>query len=232
MILVGVSVAAILMAYFVGGIPFGLLVTRLKGVDILNFGSGNIGAANVARALGRGWGIAVFGLDMLKGLVPCLVSKDVLGKAGELAGSEAATTNILWLCVGLAAVLGHNHSPFMKLRGGKGVSTSFGVALGIYPNFTYPALVGLVIWATMMVTTGMSALGSILAAISFPVAYCFLAWWRGASPLDAHEWPFLAFSILVSLMLLARHRANIGRLLSGTEAKFGRRKKEEKADSR
>ena len=230
MIFVAVSAAAILMAYFLGGIPFGLLLARLKDVDILKTGSGNIGAANVARALGRGWGIAVFGLDMLKGLVPCLVSRGVLSKAGELAGHEPATSNILWLCVGLAAVLGHNHSPFMRLRGGKGVSTSFGVALGVYPYFTYPALVGFVIWATMMFTTRMSALGSILAAISFPVPYSLLAWRRGASLLDAHEWPFLFFSILVSLMLLARHRANIGRLFSGTEAKFGQEQEGDKSD--
>jgi glycerol-3-phosphate acyltransferase PlsY len=220
MLFIVVSVFAVLMAYLVGGIPFGVIFARLKGVDIRTVGSGNVGAANVVRALGRKWGIAVFLLDMLKGLGPCLVSRTVLLQAGELCKCQPAIVNAVWLGVGLAAILGHNYSPFLRFRGGKGVSTSFGVTLGIYPQFTYPALIGFVIWAAALSASRMSALGSLLGGVSFPVIYYVFARFRGASMLE--EWPFLTFAILVSLMLVVRHRANIRRLVSGTEARFGR----------
>jgi glycerol-3-phosphate acyltransferase PlsY len=219
MLFVLVSVFAVLMAYLVGGIPFGVIFARLKGVDIRKVGSGNVGAANVVRALGRRWGIAVFLLDMLKGLGPCLASRTVLLQAGEICKCQVAVVNAVWLGVGLAAILGHNYSPFLRFRGGKGVSTSFGVTLGIYPQFTLPALCGLVVWAIALLVSRMSALGSLLGGVFFPVTYYIYARYRGVSMLE--EWPFLSFAILVSLMLVVRHRANILRLVSGTEARFG-----------
>ncbi len=214
------SVLAALLTYLVGGLPFGVVVGRLKGVDVREAGSGNIGAANVGRLLGRRWGVAVFLLDMLKGLIPTAVVGHLLQSAR--AGSPVAdsTVSLLWLFVGFCAILGHNYSPFIGFRGGKGVATSMGVALGVHPHLTAPALAAFAVWVIGIRLTGMSSLGSICGGIVFPLAYVVGVWARGGNVLD--HWPFLGFSLLVSVLLLLRHRANIVRILQGTEARFGR----------
>src|SRR5438105_3740910 len=124
-------------AYAVGSIPFGLLVGLAKGVDVRKSGSGNIGATNVARLLGGRFFALVFTLDLLKGMLPVLAARYVLG--GE---PKNLLYCILWILIGFAAIAGHMFSLFLKFRGGKGVATSAGVLLGIFPYFTYPALIG------------------------------------------------------------------------------------------
>ena len=207
-------------SFLIGGIPFGLLIGRAKGIDVRQAGSGNIGAANVGRLLGRRWGVLVFLLDLLKGLVPTAVAGRVLALAGAEGACEEATIYLCWLLVGFCAVLGHNYPPFLGFRGGKGVSTSLGVALGVHPHLTIPALVAFGTWALAIRLTGMSSLGSVSGSLLFPIVYVVSMWAKGERLADT--WPFLGFSLLVSVLVLVRHRRNIVRILHGTEARFSR----------
>ena len=214
------TAALSLGTYLVGGVPFGLLLGKLKGIDVRKEGSGNIGAANVGRLLGARWGLSVFLLDLLKGLIPATIVGRVLMAGHGAGGTLAAVPLLCWLFAAACAVLGHNHSPFLRFRGGKGVSTSLGVALGIYPDLTYPALLALVVWAVAVGLTRMTSVGSLLAAVMFPVFYLLLSF--RTPGVAAQRWPFLLFCLLVGALVVIRHRANISRILSGTEARLGR----------
>ncbi len=217
------SMMAVLMAgaaaYLIGSVPFGMLIARSKGVDIRTVGSGNIGAANVGRALGRNWGILVFLLDVTKGLVPTLLAGRFLPAALAHEAWDVWALCAVWLCVGLCTVLGHNYPVFLGFRGGKGVATSFGVALGVYPDLTVPALIGLGCWVLIVALTRISSLGSLVGAIQFPISYYLLT--GRASGAMEERWPMLAFASLVAASVVIRHRANIRRLISGTEARLG-----------
>ena len=213
----------VLGAYLIGGIPFGLLAGFLRGVDVRQAGSRNIGATNVSRLLGRPFGVTVFSLDVAKGLVPMLVAGQVLAGTAARADLSDPTRYLCWLAVGAAAVLGHNYSVYLRFRGGKGVSTSLGVALGIYPWLTYPALAAFAVWVLVVVVSRYVSLGSMSAGVAFPIAFVAISRYRGQEVV-ADLWPLLAFSVLLAVMVLVRHRANLGRLLAGTESKIGRPK--------
>ena len=205
-------------SFLLGSIPFGLLVGRLHGIDVRTIGSGNVGAMNVGRILGGKWFLLVFLLDLIKGLVPTLVG-------GWLLVSNSATFSpvslmVARLLVGIAAVFGHNYSPFLKFRGGKGVSTSLGVALGVYPDLTIPAILAFGVWAGGFAVTRMSSVGSMLGGLSFPVFYVAILMSRGGNPVD--HWPFVAFSVLVAVLVVVRHKANIARIFAGTEPQVGK----------
>jgi len=131
--------AVIAAAYLIGSIPIGLLFASRRGVDIRKHGSGNIGATNVGRVLGRNWGWLCFVLDVLKGLLPVLGTGAWLGLLGEEARITPLSL-LLWLAVGVTAILGHMFSIFIGFRGGKGVATGFGALLGIHPILTWPVL--------------------------------------------------------------------------------------------
>ena len=209
-------------AYLIGSIPVGFLVGRLRGIDVRSAGSRNIGATNVGRLLGRKYGILVFLLDVLKGLGPTAAAGWVLiGLDVEGQGAEPARY-LCWLAVGAACVLGHNYPLYLRLRGGKGVATSLGVTLGVYPDLTYPGLAAFGIWAVVVAISRYVSLGSIAAGIAFPALFALMAHYRGRALL-AECWPLLAFSVSLGLLVVLRHRGNIGRLLAGTEAKMGRR---------
>ncbi|RMG13531.1 MAG: glycerol-3-phosphate 1-O-acyltransferase [Deltaproteobacteria bacterium] len=184
-------------AYLVGGIPFGvLLARRLAGRDVRSEGSGNIGATNVARVAGKKLGALTLLLDAAKGLGAVLVARVVLGPD---------PSHELWEnLAGFSAVLGHCFSPYLRLRGGKGVATSFGVFLIVAP---WAALAGFVAWAALYALTRISSLGSLVAAVVVPGAVYALG-----SRLDF----YLALAT-VALVLL-RHQGNIRRLLSGKES--------------
>jgi len=199
---------AFALSYLVGAIPFGVIATRSKGIDIFQFGSGNPGATNVARALGKGWGIAIFVLDVLKGVVPAALARLIIKD-----GAWGLHAQSLWFAVGLAAVLGHCCSVFLKFRGGKGIATSLGAGIGACPLV---ALSAFGIFVVVFLVTRFVSLASIVAVIS-AVAFVFLI------PNQAPELAlvFLALSIFV----IYRHRANIRRLRNGTEPKFTLKKK-------
>jgi len=210
------------IGYVVGSIPFSLLLGKLKGIDIRKVGSGNVGAMNLGRLLGRPWFIAAFILDMLKGLMPTVLAGWLIAKSASVASSSESVRSLCWLLSGMCAVLGHNYPVFLGFRGGKGVSTSLGVALGVYPALTLPAILSFVVWVLGLALTRMSSVGSISGAILFPVFYVLLEWRKG-SPLMDH-WPFLLFALAVAGLVLGRHRANITRILAGTETKVVRQR--------
>lgn len=197
-------------AYLVGAIPFGVWIARAHGVDIRAHGSGNIGATNVGRVLGRKWGLLCLGLDVLKGLMPTVAARFFL-----LPPAPDATDFGRWLLVALAAVLGHVFPVYLGFRGGKGVATTIGVGLGIYPFFTLPMLAAVGGYLVVRFTTGWVSAGSLTMAVLFPVfVYAYAR--RTALSLD-RAWPLLAVAAALGVLIMARHHANIRRIFAGTE---------------
>jgi glycerol-3-phosphate acyltransferase PlsY len=180
-------------AYLAGSIPFGVLVARAKGVDLRKVGSGNIGATNVARALGKGWAVAVLLADAAKGFVPVWL--------GRRLGFSAWTIAL----AGLAAIVGHMFTVFLRGRGGKGVATSLGVALALSP---IAALIGFGVYVVLFAATRLSSLGSLLGVWTFSLFFTFH---------EAPPAPLCALAIGGAALVTMRHRQNIGRLLRGEE---------------
>ena len=204
------------LAYLCGSIPFGLIVGKAKGIDPRTAGSGNIGATNLGRLLGAKFFALVFGLDMLKGALPTLIAGGVIGFY-----VENRLTCLLWITVAAAAVLGHVFSLFLNFRGGKGVATSAGVVLGIYPYFTLAGLCAIVIFIIIFCITRYISVSSILAAISFPAIYAAIGLQRWN--ITGAQLPLLCFAIAVPLLIIYKHRGNIARLRAGTEPRFDRK---------
>ena len=205
---------AIVAAYLLGSIPFGLLIVKAHGKDLRSIGSGNIGATNVSRALGRKWAYFCFVLDVLKGLIPMLATM-------LIAEPDSVLTLWLWLAVGCAAIMGHIFPIYVKFKGGKGVSTSFGVALGLWPYFTVCALFFAVTWVVVVLMWRYVSLASIAASVTFPlvliVAIILTPEWD-----FTNLWPVLITSIAIPVMVIIRHRENIKRLRAGTESKISK----------
>jgi len=203
----------IIGAYLLGSIPFGLVITAAHGKDLRSIGSGNIGATNVARALGRKWAYSCFLLDVLKGTVPMLVARFLTEVANPTPGLVS-----LWLVVGCAAILGHIFPIYLKFKGGKGVATSFGVALGLWPYYTICAAIAIAIWAAVVLIWRYISLGSMAAAIAFPIALILavvsIPGWS-----FINLWPLLIAATAIPVMVIVRHRENIKRLIAGTESK-------------
>jgi len=198
-------------AYLVGSVSFAAIVARAKGVDLRRAGSGNVGATNVARTLGKKWGCVVFLLDMLKGLAPtALAGALIVRNAPPTAAQQAA-----WLSVALAVIAGHVFSLFLGFRGGKGVATALGVVLGIYPYFTWAGLAAFGVWVAVLLISRYVSLASIAAALAF--APLLAAFNLGHL---AQLWPLMIFAAAVIALILVRHRANIRRLRAGTENRF------------
>ena len=186
-------------AYLLGSIPNGLLIARLKGIDLQKVGSGNIGATNVFRCVGKSWGIAAFVLDAVKGFVPAFVFPRLMEAAPPWLG----------LACGLAAVAGHNWPIWLKFKGGKGVSTSAGMLLGIAPAAVG---IGFAVFAVVVALSRIVSLGSILAAIAVAGAG---VWLYGADN------RLLAVALIaMGALVVLKHRANVGRLLKGTEPRI------------
>ncbi len=181
-------------------------------MDVRDAGSGNIGATNVGRLLGRKYGILCFGLDAAKGAVPVIAMGLIGGVWGEPVIDD--TTQWLWLGAAAAALVGHMFPPWLRFKGGKGVATGFGGLLAMWPVLTVPALLALLIWGLVLAATRYVSLSSMLAALSLPIT-CLV---RDASP------PVIAVTTALAVAVLWKHRANIGRLASGTESKVGRKK--------
>ena len=193
-------------SYLLGSIPFGFVLTRLvKGIDVREVGSGNIGATNAARAMGRGWGIVVGLLDALKGLVPTAVLAPLV-----LAPEEGRL--VLALLAGSCAILGHCFPVWLSFRGGKGVATAGGAFLGVDPKVF---LWGAITWIVVLVATRYVGLSSILMTAAFAVAALAL---HREAPL------FAMLAGLVFLLILVRHRANLVRMIAGTEPRVGAKK--------
>lgn len=195
----------VLGAYLLGSISFSyLIVRRLTGRDVRSVGSGNPGATNVLRASGRRPALAVLLLDIAKGLGPVLAARAL-----------AAPTEVIG-AVAVATVLGHVFPVFLRFRGGKGVATASGALGGLAP---VPLALAIVLFVAVIAGTRYVSLGSIVAAISFPF------WWLLASRLGlaADEPRLIAAAAAIALLVVFRHRANLERLMQGTERRLGER---------
>ena len=204
-------------AYFVGAVPFGLVVGKLKGVDIREHGSKNIGATNAGRVLGRRWFWIVFVLDLLKSLLPMLVASAIVHQSDPLTITRL--TYLLWIGVGVAAILGHVFPIYLKFRGGKGVATSTGVILGLWPYYTLPALVAVLTFVIVVKIWRYISLASISAAAIFPIAYFAVGQLRHWDLLG-RQLPLVMLACVISGLVIWRHRENVRRLRAGTESKI------------
>ena len=197
MLTVGLAVAG----YVVGSMPWGYWLVRIfRGEDIRTQGSGNIGATNVLRTAGRLPALLTLLLDIAKGYAAVWVG-------GRLAGGDPAPT----AACALATVVGNCWSIFLGFRGGKGVATGLGALLGIVRWAVVPAIP---VWLAVALTTRYVSLGSILGAVCVPLGALLLGYPR----------PFVLASLVVSALIIARHRENVTRLLAGTERKLGERR--------
>ena len=205
-------VILIVGAYLLGSVPFGLIIARAHGKDLRSIGSGNIGATNLSRALGKKWAYFCFFLDAAKGLIPMLIA------AGFVSSPPAVSELSLALATGCAAVLGHIFPLYLKFKGGKGVATSFGVALGFWPYYTICAVAALLIWLIVVLLWRYISLASISAAVAFPVTLVLMILlvprWNFAG-----LWPLFIVAVVIPIMVIVRHRENIKRLIAGTESK-------------
>lgn len=186
----------LLIAYLLGSIPFGLIVARLKDIDIRQYGSGNIGATNVFRIMGPTAGITVFALDLFKGTLAVYLM--------------SLTTSDSWLIIlaGFLAILGHTYSIFLKFKGGRGAATGLGVLFGIAPDIFLAAVI---VAVAVIATSRYVSLGSIITALFVTAAFFVFG-----RPL-----PYTIISAIVALLIIIKHRDNIKRLINQTEPKIG-----------
>lgn len=205
------SLGIVAAAYLLGSIPTGYLLMRFfRKQDIRTMGSGNIGATNVMRSGAKGLGAATFLLDALKGVAAVLLGERIATLAVPYIHVHEAA-----VLAALCAVLGHMFPVWLGLRGGKGVATAFGVFVVVAPK---PALCCLALFVVIFAITRFVSLASILGAAAFPVFAWFLEPW-------AHVPVVLVIMCLVSGLIVVKHHQNIGRLLAGTEYRFGSKKK-------
>jgi glycerol-3-phosphate acyltransferase PlsY len=191
-------------AFLIGSIPTGYLVARATGVDIRQHGSGNIGATNVFRTLGKPLGILVFVIDALKGFAAVWFASR-FGGGSDWSGIIAA----------VAAIAGHNYTPWLGFKGGKGIATSAGVLIALMP---WAVLAIALVWFAVFFATRYVSLASISAAATLPAAVGAL-WFYGCGG----SAPLLGFSVLIAALAIWRHRSNIERLMAGTEHRFDRK---------
>ena len=187
-----------ILSYFLGSLPFGAWIARSQNIDIQKHGSGNIGATNVARTLGKKAGILVLLADCFKGFISVVIADQILGNEIEVG------------IAGLMAFLGHIFSIFLKFKGGKGVATGLGVFMYIMPSATLSAIV---IFALFLGLTKYVSLGSISAAIAIPLFGLIFETPR----------PYIFISVIISIIVIFKHKSNIERLIAGEESKFLRK---------
>lgn len=189
------------LAYILGSVPFGLLVAKAKGVNIRAVGSGNIGATNVFRSIGKGPGIFTFVCDFLKGFIPALVFAKWVGREN------------FGLLFGMLAILGHNFPVFLKFKGGKGIATSAGMLAGVAGQ---AVLWGIGTWLLVFLASGFVSLASIVAAAVIAVAGWLI---------PTYGWLKAIMLTVLAALAIYRHKANIQRLLKGEENRFNLWKK-------
>lgn len=202
----------VLSAYLLGSIPTGYLLAQFRGVDIRQVGSGNIGATNVFRILGKSAGTFVLLADALKGFVACYFLGQIVGALfGAGDNQKASSREYYSLVAGLAAILGHNYTCWLKFKGGKGIATSAGVLIALVP---WALLIILAIWIAVFAASRYVSLASISAAFSLP----FAVWLTGGTP------TMVLIMAGMGALAIYKHKMNIQRLLNGTEPKLGAKK--------
>jgi len=200
-------ILTVLGAYLLGSIPFGFLVAKVKGIDIRSVGSGNIGATNAMRVLGKPAGIFVLLMDVLKGFAAVWL-------ASVLAIQFSANVNIetLRVIAGISAVLGHNYTCWLKFKGGKGIATTAGVYLALAP---WPLLVALVVFILAVLLTRYVSVASISAAVALPATVWVMT---------PHNLFLGIVTTALGVMAIYKHKSNIQRLMAGTENRLGKKK--------
>ena len=206
-------VLSLLIGYLAGSVSFAVCIAKAKGIDIFSKGSGNPGATNVKRVLGRKAGNFVFLLDFLKGTVAAGVGLWLAGDPGGIAGAGGA-------------VAGHSCSVFLKFRGGKGVAVTMGALLALLPLVL---LAGLLVWVAVFFTTRIVSLASVLFAVTLPVAAGLLRLFlaspeagegSGGGSSLAPSTELVVFAAVIGVLIVVRHRSNLVRLMSGQENSF------------
>jgi len=197
--------AVVIGSYLIGSIPSGLVIGKLKGIDVREYGSGNIGTTNVLRTLGARYGALVLIADVFKGVIAVLLARYIIGSPM----SEMAA--------GFAAVAGHDWSLFLKFKGGRGVATSLGGILPMAMWAPLAAVAGVVIFIALIALTRYVSLASIMGSLSAVVA---MAVFMGIGRVP---WEYLVYIVVVVALIIFQHRDNISRLLSGTESKLGQK---------
>lgn len=207
-------VVYIVASYLIGSVPFGYLAGRVRGLDLRQHGSCNIGATNAWRVLGWKWGLPVFLLDFLKGFLPVFAAINWLPLLMEGVGGWSFAISVVFVC--FAVVLGHTYTCFLSFKGGKGVATTAGVLFALNPVV---ACVALGAWIVFMGISGIVSLASLAAAVAMIVAgwWCYPLYQSGkVSP----QVLYIVFFTIVGVLVILKHRSNITRLLNGTEHSF------------
>ena len=199
-------------SYLLGSIPFGYVAGRLAGIDVRKAGSGNVGATNVVRVLGKQYGYPVFALDVLKGFSAVKIAMLIAsGRPPEWNSPE-----IFGILAAMSSVLGHVYPPWLRFKGGKGVATSAGALLALTPVAT---LIGVAVWIIVFWLTRYVSLASVVATVALPIVILMIG-----SP-DENSGKLLIYSsVCVAALVIWRHRSNLSRLIRGTEPRFTRKR--------
>ena len=200
-----------LVSYLLGSIPAGYLAGRVAGIDIRHAGSGNIGATNVMRVLGKRYGYPVFVVDFLKGLMAVSISIFIEKRVQPVL----VPTELLGIVAAISCVIGHSFPVWLSFKGGKGVATSMGALFGLVP---FVALIGVAVWVITFEMTRYVSVASMTAALAVPISILILM------PLKQTGGAVLLyFSICLAALVIFRHRSNLSRLVRGTEPRFKRK---------
>jgi len=198
-----------IVSYLIGSFPSGYIIGRMNGVDLRKEGSGNIGATNALRVLGKKWGYIVFAADIFKGWLSVTLA---YAFANRFAPDQLVIAGVL---AGLFSVLGHNFPIWLGFKGGKGIATSAGIMLALFPIWVF--LCALVVWVSFFYTTRYVSVASIFAAASLSVSSTVLALFGKC------DWLLVPVAFLMTGLAIWRHKSNIERLFAGTEKKFEKR---------
>jgi glycerol-3-phosphate acyltransferase PlsY len=208
-----ILILIVIISYLLGSIPSGYLVAKSQGIDIRQYGSKNIGATNVLRVMGKKWGYLVFFCDAFKGFLAVRLGI-FLGALGGIESSIAGGA------AAIVCILGHNYTFWLGFKGGKGIATSGGIIVALFPWFI--VLIVALVWVVVFYLSKYVSLASICAAISLPVSLGLISPWAG----NSNFWVLILFAVAAAGLAVSRHRTNITRLFNGTESRFGNKKSE------
>lgn len=211
----------VLCAFIAGSIPFGVIIAKAQGINIQEHGSKNIGATNVGRILGKKLGIVCFILDVLKGSIPVLIVGNLAGTFGKQLAGISTNDTLLWIAVVCAALIGHMYPPWLNWKGGKGVATTFGGMIAMWPLLTLPVMLAMLVWVISLTLSKIVSLASVAAAVSLPIMTIGWVYWQTGSLSITHSWPLIVVTSLIASLVLWKHRSNIHRILLGQEPKLG-----------
>lgn len=223
-----------IFAFLLGSIPFGLIIATVKGVNIREHGSGNIGATNVLRVIGKKYGVTCLLLDALKGFIPVVIAISLIRFEGMKNPMTLAallpyarefpmlTAQMFQVITGLCAVLGHNYSPWVGFKGGKGIATSAGVLIAMMPA---AIVILIVVWLLVFLISRYVSLASIVAAAVLPLVTLWGSWFHGKIQNGTWNKPLFFFTLIIGILAIWKHRSNIERLRAGTENRFTRKSK-------